>query len=141
MQTSDVEGGLGGATGPRAIRDTRLVERALRERWPIPRPLRGPLIDRLARIVQDPGASPREAISAAKAIQAASRGAARTYLDEHRVNGKLPNRLGLPDSVVILREAIQGYKGGRFWQWNDGTSQWEDRPPNAYVHNVLTHTP
>jgi hypothetical protein len=76
-----------------------------------------------------------------KEILAASRGAARTYLDKHRVNGKLPNRLGLPDSEVILREAIQGYKGGRFWQWNDGTSQWEDQPPNAYVHNVLTHSP
>ncbi len=50
------EGGLGGTTG-RGIRDTRLVERALRERWPIPKALRGPLIDRLAGIVQDPEAA------------------------------------------------------------------------------------
>jgi hypothetical protein len=66
------EGGLGGATG-RCIRDARLVERAHRERWPIPKALRGPLIDRLARIVQDPEASPREATSAAKAILSASK--------------------------------------------------------------------
>jgi len=69
---SDPEGGLGGKTG-RGIRDTRLVERALRERWPIPKALRGPLIDRLAGIVQDPDTSPREATSAAKAILTASR--------------------------------------------------------------------
>jgi hypothetical protein len=66
------EGGLGGTTG-RAIRDTRLVERALAERWPIPKSLRGPLIDRLAGIVQDPASSPREATSAAKAILSASK--------------------------------------------------------------------
>jgi hypothetical protein len=49
------------------------VERALRERWPIPKALRGPLIDRLAGIVQDPEASPREATSAARAILSASK--------------------------------------------------------------------
>jgi hypothetical protein len=73
MQTSNAEGGLGGSAAPRAARDTRLVERALREHWPIPRALRGPLIERLATIVQDPEASPREATSAARAILAASR--------------------------------------------------------------------
>jgi hypothetical protein len=49
------------------------VERALRERWPIPKALRGPLIDRLAGIVQDPEASPREATAAARAILSASK--------------------------------------------------------------------
>jgi hypothetical protein len=72
MSNGTTEGGLGG-TCKRAARDTRLVERALRERWPIPKALRGPLIDRLAGIVQDPDASPREATSAAKAILTASK--------------------------------------------------------------------
>jgi hypothetical protein len=49
------------------------LARALRERWPIPGALRGPLIARLATIAQDPQASRREAIAAAKAILAASR--------------------------------------------------------------------
>ena len=49
------QGGLGGNTG-RGIRDARLVKRALRERWPIPKALRGPLIDRLAGIVRTRGA-------------------------------------------------------------------------------------
>src|SRR4051812_39419563 len=65
-------GGLGGRAG-RSARDTRLVERALRERWPIPKALRGPLIERLAGIVQDPDASPREATAAARAILSASK--------------------------------------------------------------------
>jgi hypothetical protein len=55
------------------IRETRLVERALRERWPIPEALRGPLIDRLSKIVTDPAASPREATAAARAILSASK--------------------------------------------------------------------
>jgi hypothetical protein len=66
------EGGLGGRPG-RGIRDTRLVERALRERWPIPKALRRPLIERLGKIVQDPKASTREVVAAARAILAASR--------------------------------------------------------------------
>ena len=65
-------GGLGGPSG-RGSRDTRLVERALRERWPIPKALRGPLIDRLAGIVTDPETSPREATAAARAILSASK--------------------------------------------------------------------
>ena len=35
---SQDEGGLGGSNGPN-IRDTRLVEKALRESWPIPEAL------------------------------------------------------------------------------------------------------
>lgn len=65
-------GGLGGPS-EHGARDTRLVERAVRERWPIPKALRGPLIERLAGIVQDPGASPREATAAARAILSASK--------------------------------------------------------------------
>jgi hypothetical protein len=72
MSTAADQGGLGGTAG-RGARDTRLVERALRERWPIPKALRGPLIDRLAGIVQDPNASPREATAAARAILSASK--------------------------------------------------------------------
>jgi hypothetical protein len=71
---SQSEGGLGGNLAPgRGIRDTRLVERAIRERWPIRRSIRGPLIERLAEIVQDTESSPREVTSAAKAILSASK--------------------------------------------------------------------
>jgi hypothetical protein len=69
---SEPEGGLGGRSG-RGIRDTRLVERALRERWPITKALRRPVVERLGKIVQDPKASPREAVAAARALLGASR--------------------------------------------------------------------
>src|SRR3954454_14578197 len=72
MSAVEPPGGLGGTFG-RGARDTRLVERAVRERWPIPKALRGPLIERLAEIVQDPTASPREATAAARAILSASK--------------------------------------------------------------------
>jgi len=72
MNATEPPGGLGGTSG-RGARDTRLVERAVRERWPIPKALRGPLIERLAGIVQDPEASPREATAAARAILTASK--------------------------------------------------------------------
>jgi hypothetical protein len=55
------------------MKDARLVERALRERWPVPQALRRPLVERLGKIVQDPKASPREAVAAARALLAASR--------------------------------------------------------------------
>ena len=72
MNAADPPGGLGGECG-RSARDTRLVDRAVRERWPILKALRGPLIERLAGIVQDPEASPREATAAARAILSASK--------------------------------------------------------------------
>ena len=49
------------------------MSRAIRERWPIPQALRRPLIERLANVVQDPAASPREVVSAARAVLAASK--------------------------------------------------------------------
>jgi hypothetical protein len=55
------------------VKTTRLLERALRERWPIPKALRKPLIERLYEIVQDTGSSPREVTAAAKAILSASK--------------------------------------------------------------------
>jgi hypothetical protein len=69
---SQDEGGLGGKTG-RGIRDVRLVERALREDWPIPPALRPKLIKRLSKIIQDKTASPREITSACKVVLSASR--------------------------------------------------------------------
>jgi hypothetical protein len=66
--------GLGPNLRPgRGIRDTRLAERALRERWPIPTSLRKPLVARLAEIIEDTDSSPREVTAAARALLEASR--------------------------------------------------------------------
>ena len=53
--------------------DARLAERALREAWPVPPERRPELVERLIAIVNDPDTSPREAVSAAKALLMASR--------------------------------------------------------------------
>lgn len=66
------EGGYGGRCGRRS-RIERLAARALRESWPVPDEIRGPLINRLAIIALDKETSPREATSATKAILAASK--------------------------------------------------------------------
>jgi hypothetical protein len=77
-------------------------------------------------------------VKTGKGKLAAARGAALTYLNQHRVNGRFPtNHPELSDSEVILREAIQNFNGGHFWQWNGAAGQWEANPPNGYVNNVL----
>jgi len=69
---SEDQGGSGG-TYARNTRHTRLVGRALRERWRIRKGLRGTLIDRLAQILEDAASGPREVTAAAKAILSASK--------------------------------------------------------------------
>ena len=103
MTTADDTGGLGGSTR-NGVRDTRLVERALRERWPIPKALRGPLIDRLAKIVLDPEASPREATAAARAILSASK----INVDLIAATIKASEHEELAARVVALEERIDG---------------------------------
>lgn len=78
----------GGQGGPASIvyssgqtSDTRLIERAIRERWPIPEKYRAPLIDRQIRISIDPASSPRESTSAFKAVLAAE---AQNQADSHK---------------------------------------------------------
>lgn len=51
--------------------DTRLCERAIRERWPMDEATRLAVLDRLRAVVNDPGVSPRESIAACKALIAA----------------------------------------------------------------------
>jgi hypothetical protein len=55
------------------IREARLVERALREHWPIPEGLRGRVMDRLGAIVDDTEASHRAITAAARALLGASK--------------------------------------------------------------------
>lgn len=53
------------------VRDTRLLSRALVERWPITEQHRAAIVSVLLRILADPNASNRERISAAKALMTA----------------------------------------------------------------------
>lgn len=53
------------------IRDTRLWEKALKERWPIPEAMRAGVIKSLLQIIANPEAKPREKTAAARALMAA----------------------------------------------------------------------
>lgn len=56
------------------IRDTRLLERAIRERWPMPsEAVRAAIMNRQATEALKPGNSPRETASAAKTLLMADR--------------------------------------------------------------------
>lgn len=81
------------------VRTTRMMERALKQRWPIKEEWREVLLERQAKIASDPGSSPREATAAFKAILAA---------DQINLNAELGNveeRLGaLEDAEVARRE-------------------------------------
>jgi hypothetical protein len=51
-----------------AIRDTRMMERALRERWPIKPEFREKIMNSLIAVIADRNASPREKTAAARAL-------------------------------------------------------------------------
>lgn len=54
-----------------SIQETRLWEKALKERWPIPEAMRGVIVKSLGRILVDSETSPREKTAAARALIAA----------------------------------------------------------------------
>jgi hypothetical protein len=103
------------------MKDARLVERALRERWPIPKAIRKPLVDRLNKIIQDTQSSPREVVSAARAILAASR----INLESSAVAAKLRETEELVAWVEELEKRLdeqaqdtRGTPRESGWTWN-----------------------
>ncbi len=92
-------GGLGGP-GPIVnvevghIRDTRMVERALRKRWPIKEEHKEAVVTRLMMIVADRKSSNREATSAAKALLAAE---SQNQGDDHQAEGQIVKHVGTID--------------------------------------------
>ena len=64
------------------IRDTRMMAKAMTQRWDIKPEYRDAIVKRLARIVIDPSSSPREVTAASKALMSAE---AQNQADEHKV--------------------------------------------------------
>ena len=64
------------------IRDTRMMAKALEQRWPISENARKAIVGRLLRIVADPNSSAREVTAASKALMAAE---GQNQSDEHKV--------------------------------------------------------
>jgi hypothetical protein len=54
------------------MKDARMVERAIRENWPIKDEDRAPLMARMMEMAMSPESSPREAVAACKAVLAGS---------------------------------------------------------------------
>ncbi len=74
MDNNPIGGNWGDdARQTQSMKNTRLLELALSERWDVPQEIRGPIIERLKTIALAEDTSPREAVSAAKALLAASR--------------------------------------------------------------------
>jgi hypothetical protein len=92
------------------IRTTRLLERVLRERWPIPNAIRRPLIERLYEIVQDTESSPREVTSAAKAILTAGK----LNLEAITATMKAREHEEFAERLAVLEQRTEDRKGGRW---------------------------
>jgi hypothetical protein len=56
---------------PGEIRDIRMMQRALEQRWPIKPEYRDAIIRKLVQVVVDPSSSARESVAAAKGLIAA----------------------------------------------------------------------
>lgn len=78
--------------GVDGIRTTRMLERAVRQRWPIPEEYKAAIIKRQAKIAVDPKSTARESASAAKTVLAADR---LNQSDEHEDNKEPQQHLHL----------------------------------------------
>lgn len=65
---------------PGEIRDIRMIQKAMEQRWPIKPEYRSVLVQRLTRIIADPQSTPREVTAAAKGLIAAE---SQNQKDEH----------------------------------------------------------
>jgi len=39
---------------------------------------------------------------------------------------------------VVLREILQRYLGGAYWQWHESEQQWCSNPPDSEVENMFS---
>jgi hypothetical protein len=96
-----------------SVRDTRMMARALIQRWPVKPEYKAELIEKLMQVIASPSSSPREVTAAAKAIMAAEK---QNQEDEHKlVDIELQQRnhristiaaeLGIEESAILAIEA------------------------------------
>lgn len=69
-ENGEPPGGSGGESEFTA-RDSRMVERAIKGRWPIPDEMREKVPEALSKVITSPGSSQRNKIAAARALLAA----------------------------------------------------------------------
>ena len=66
------------------IRDTRMMAKALEQRWPIKPEYRQAIVNRLVQIVANPKSSPREVTAASRSLLSAE---AQNQQDEQHIDG------------------------------------------------------
>ncbi len=111
-----------------AIRDTRMMARALQQRWPIKPEYREAIVRRLVQVVANPNSSPREVTAAAKALMAAE---VQNQKDEHqRLDDfrqriiSIAERCGIDATVLRIGEAASsGAAGGDGLNAQRGTTE------------------
>jgi len=111
-------GGSGGpCVLPRGRADTALIERAIREQWPIADEYRKPLVDRQVRIALDPTIGERESTSAFRSLlfanqqnlDVAMKALDKIAPDQHQLTIGLESRVAVktlfnePEYVEFLR--------------------------------------
>jgi hypothetical protein len=100
-----------------SVQDTRLMAKALTQRWPVTPEYRGIIVRKLMKVIADPASSPREVTAAAKALLAAE---AQNQADEHKaVDVSLRTEHDRLDEIardlgieVGLIEAAEGQSSG-----------------------------
>lgn len=65
-----------------SVRDTRMIARAVMQRWPIKPEYRAALVNKLMKVIADPNSSAREVTAAARALLSAE---SQNQSDEHKV--------------------------------------------------------
>lgn len=78
--------------GVDGVRTTRMLERAARQRWPVPEKYKEAIIKRQVQIAIDSKSKPREAAAAARTVLAADR---LNQADEHESNQEPQQHLHL----------------------------------------------
>ena len=81
------------------VRDTRLITRAIRQRWPIPADKRAALIGRQVEIATSKTVSPRESTAAFKSVLAAE---AQNIAIENRPLRKLKPQPINRDNIIVI---------------------------------------
>ena len=82
--------------GVDGVRTTRMLERAVRSRWPIPEKYKEAIIKRQVAIAVDAKSKPREASAAARTILAADK---LNQADEHEANKEPEQHIHLHQQV------------------------------------------
>lgn len=99
----DCRGGANGEKRKR-ISDTRLLERAIKQRWPIPDEFKEAIIKRQTAIAIDPNVSVRNATSAARAVISAE---GQNQRDQLSLDEEAPPEPSQVDVTVNILQQIQ----------------------------------